>query len=124
MSGMGRALRVADYVDHMLEAVRPARAYVAGTEKGDFLVDRKTQQAVIFNVFVIGEAATKLCNEHAEFVAAHSEIPWKQMRGMRNRMAHGYFEIDLDIVWDTVRQALPELEQQLGTLRQEFDPGA
>ena len=41
------------------------------------------------------------------------EIPWKQMRGMRNRMAHGYFEINLDMVWDTVQDSLPELEQQI-----------
>lgn len=52
-------------------------------------------------------------NEYPEFVAKHPEIPWWQIRGMRNRMAHGYFEIDLNIVWDTVRISLPVLREQL-----------
>jgi len=51
--------------------------------------------------------------ECPDFAAQHPEIPWKQMRGMRNRMAHGYFEIDLEIVWDTIQTSLPDLECQL-----------
>jgi uncharacterized protein with HEPN domain len=54
-----------------------------------------------------------MADECPEFAAAHPNIPWKQMRGMRNRMAHGYFEINLDVVWDTLQQSLPELQQQL-----------
>jgi len=110
---MNAAQRYTDYLEHMLEAVRLARSYVAGLSKADFVDDRKTQQAVILNILVIGEAATQLANEYPEFVAVHSELPWKQMRGMRNRMAHGYFETNLDIVWETVQQSLPELEQQI-----------
>jgi len=69
---------------------------------------------VILNIIIIiGEAAAKLADECTEFVADHPDVPWKQMRGMRNRMAHGYFEINLDVVWDTVQQSLPELKQQL-----------
>lgn len=81
--------------------------------KDDFLADKKTQQAVILNIIVIGEAATQTAAEYPEFAAAHPTIPWKQMRGMRNRMAHNYFEINLDVVWETVQQSLPELQQQL-----------
>lgn len=58
----------------------------------------------------IGEAAARIANEHKEFAAAHPEIPWPQMRGMRNRMAHGYFDIDLNIVWRTVQSSLPALQ--------------
>ena len=57
----------------------------------------------------IGEAAARIAIDHKEFAAAHPEIPWAQMRGMRNRMAHGYFDIDLNIVWQTVQSSLPEL---------------
>lgn len=60
-----------------------------------------------------GEAATKIADECPEFVALHSEIPWKHMREMRNRLAHGYFEINLDVVWDPVHQSFPELQQQM-----------
>ena len=62
---------------------------------------------------VIGEAATKLADEYPEFVAKFPQVEWKSMRGMRNRLAHGYFDINLDVVWDTVKQALPDLEAQL-----------
>jgi uncharacterized protein with HEPN domain len=105
--------RLTNCLEHMLEAVRLARSYVEGLGKADFLEDRKTQQAVILNILVVGEAATKIANEYPDFVAGRPDIPWRQIRGMRNRMAHGYFEINLDIVWDTVQESLPQLEQQL-----------
>lgn len=53
-------------------------------------------------------------SEYSEFADAHPDIPWRQMRGMRNRMAHGYFDVNLEIVWETVQKSLPELESQLG----------
>lgn len=55
-------------------------------------------------------------DRYAEFSGAHPQIPWRNMRGMRNRIAHGYFDIDLDVVWDTVTIALPELILQLKSL--------
>jgi uncharacterized protein with HEPN domain len=106
-------LRLADYLSHMLEAARLAREYVEGVVKADFLKDRRTQQAVVLNLITIGEAASRIVSDHSDFAAAHLEIPWAQMRGMRNRMAHGYFDIDLNIVWETVKSSLPELERQL-----------
>lgn len=72
---------------------------------------------MILNIVVIGEAATKLADEYPEFVSQHPAVQWKSMRGMRNRMAHGYFDINLDIVWDTVKLSLPDLEQQLQKIR-------
>lgn len=106
-------LRLADYLSHMLEAARLAREYVENTAKADFLNDRRTQQAVVLNLITIGEAASRIVSDYGNFAATHSEIPWAQMRGMRNRMAHGYFDVDLNIVWDTVKSSLPELERQL-----------
>lgn len=117
MNAKQRQLRHADYLEHMIEAISLARSHVEGLTKDDFVADKKTQQAVILNIIVIGEAATRIADECTEFAAAHPEVPWKQMRGMRNRMAHGYFEINLDVVWDTVQLSLPELEQQLLRIR-------
>jgi uncharacterized protein with HEPN domain len=57
------------------------------------------------------------------FTLVHPEVPWRNIRSMRNRIAHGYFDIDLDIVWDTVQIALPELLRQLPTLQRESDAG-
>lgn len=75
------------------------------------------QQAVIMSLIIIGEAATKVMEGHAAFADAHPEIPWRSMRGMRNRIAHGYFAINLDVVWDTVQTALPALLKDLPAAR-------
>lgn len=61
------------------------------------------------SLIIIGEAATKIMDRHAEFTASHPQVPWRSMRGMRNRIAHGYFDINLEVVWETVQVALPEL---------------
>jgi uncharacterized protein with HEPN domain len=66
-------------------------------------------------LLVIGEAATRLRDEHPQFIAAHMDIPWPAMRRMRNRIAHGYFDVDLTIVWDTVKLDLPTLQSQIRT---------
>ena len=57
-------------------------------------------------------------DSHPDFIAEHADVPWRQMRGMRNRMAHGYFEINLDIVWDTIQQSLPDIERKILDIRQ------
>ena len=57
-------------------------------------------------------------DKHSQFVADHSEIPWRGMRGMRNRVTHGYFDIDINVVWDTTKTALPDLVLQLERPRQ------
>jgi uncharacterized protein with HEPN domain len=91
--------------------------------KNDFLKDKRTQQAVVMSLIVIGEAATKVMDGYAEFARSHPHLPWRNMRGMRNRIAHGYFEINLDVVWDTVQTALPQLLEQLRAVGQHTDSG-
>ncbi len=102
-------MRVPDYLSHIRQAASDACGFVEGLDKVDFLTDRRTQQAVVMNLIIIGEAATRIVTMFPDFADAHSEIPWRNMRGMRNRIAHGYFEINFNIVWDTVQSALPEL---------------
>lgn len=97
----------------MLEAAQQALAYVEGYEKPDFLEDKRTQQAVVLNLILIGEEATKVLTAFPAFAEANQAIPWRSMKGMRNRIAHGYHEINMDTVWDTVQQALPALVVQL-----------
>ncbi|MGV6477377.1 HepT-like ribonuclease domain-containing protein [Azotobacter vinelandii] len=113
--------RLPDYLDHMQQAATDACSFVEGLAKEEFLEDKRTQQAVIMSLIIIGEAATKVMDGYAEFVQTHSEVPWRGMRGMRNRIAHGYFDINLDVVWDTVQAALPELLKQLPAVRQDAD---
>lgn len=109
--------RAFDYLDHMLEAVRLALAYVEGLDKSEFDADRRTQQAVVMNLMVIGEAASRLAERHPEFVRTHPHVPWNSMRGMRNRLAHGYFDINMEIVWQTLQRDLPGLGRDLQAMR-------
>lgn len=108
--------RSTDHLDHIRQAAADACGFVAGMDKPAFMADKRTQQAVVMSLVIIGEAATKLMDTDQAFVQAHPSIPWRAMRGMRNRMAHGYFDINLDVVWDTVQTALPELKSQLAAL--------
>ena len=105
--------RLPDYLQHMRLATADAVGFVEGLNRADFLADKRTQQAVVMSLVIIGEAATKLMDTDQAFVQAHPSIPWRAMRGMRNRIAHGYFDINLDLVWDTVQTALPTLLEQL-----------
>lgn len=111
--------RLVDYLGHVEQAAQRACHYSDGMTKQDFLDDTRTQQAVILNIVIIGEAVTRLLQDYSGFLDGHRQIPWRNMKGMRNRMAHGYFDIDLDVVWDTVQTALPELLRQLPAIRQD-----
>ena len=113
--------RLPDYLEHIQQAAIDARSFVDGLAKEDFLADKRTQQAVIMSLIIIGEPATKIIDGYTAFTQAHSEVPWRSMRNMRNRMAHGYFDINLDIVWDTVQEWLPELLKQLPSVLQDSD---
>ena len=101
--------RLPDYLEHMQQAAADAIGFVEGMSRDDFLADKRTQQAVVMSLIVLGEAATKVMDLYPDFANAHGQIPWRSMRGMRNRIAHGYFDIDLNVVWDTVQTALPPL---------------
>jgi len=113
--------RLPDYINHIEQAAADARSFVEGLAKDDFLADRRTQQAVIMSFVIIGEAATKAMDGSPEFTQAHPEIPWRSMRNMRNRMTHGYFDINLDVVWETVQEWLPELLRQLPAVRRDAE---
>ena len=101
----------------MLTAANDAHRFIDGMSKEDFLADKRTQQAVVMSLVIIGEAAARIMDKHSQFVADNSEIPWRGVRGMRNRVTHGYFDIDLNVVWATTQTALPDLLSQLERLR-------
>jgi len=108
--------RTALHVDLMRQAARQAVEYVLGMDQDAFDHDPKTQDAVIMKLLVIGELAAKVLEEDAPFAQANPNVPWLKMKGMRNRMAHGYFELDHVVVWDTAKNAVPELIEVLDKL--------
>jgi uncharacterized protein with HEPN domain len=99
--------RLGEYIDQMLTAANDARRFIDGMSKEDFLADKRTQQAVVMSLVIIGEAAARIMDKHSEFIADHPEIPWRGMRGMRNRVAHGYFEVNLDVYGTRLKPLFP-----------------
>lgn len=86
-------LRIPDYLDHVLVAIQRIFQYVEDMTEADFLEDEKTQDAVIRNFEVIGEASRNLERYHPDFVARHPEVPWGDAYLLRNQIAHGYFKV-------------------------------
>ena len=100
-------------VYHMWEAAREAIGYAQGRRREDLEADRPLQHSLVRMLEVIGEAATSTTPQFRE---AHPGIPWRQMTGMRNRLVHAYFDINLDVVWQTVNQDLPPLVSAVGSI--------
>lgn len=94
----------------MLMAAQDALAFVAAMDEATFKASRLHQNAVIRSLEIIGEAAGKVS---ASGQAAHPEIPWREIVGMRHRLVHGYADVDLDLVWMVVRDRLPQLVANL-----------
>ncbi|WP_413898271.1 DUF86 domain-containing protein [Rhodoferax sp.] len=81
-----------------------------------FLLDEKTQDAVIRNFEIIGEASNNIRRHHPEFVIRHPEVPLNFAYEMRNALAHGYFKVDFEVVWKTIHADLPGLRAQVVAL--------
>lgn len=95
----------ADLVADILQATLRIKEYIRGMTFEKFEKDRKTQDAVVRNIEIVGEAVKRLS---AEFKRKHPDVPWKQMAGMRDVIIHRYFGVALDIVWRVVTKDLPE----------------
>lgn len=102
-----------EFVNDILEAVQRISRYLGGLSYDDFRRDTKTQDAVIRNIEVIGEAAKGVTEE---WRAKHPHIPWKSMAGMRDRLIHHYFGVNLDIVWQVASEELPLLTPELSQI--------
>lgn len=100
-------------VRHMLDAAREAISFAAGRSRDDLDRDRMLVLAIVKDVEIIGEAASRTT---AATRAAHPDVPWTQIIAMRNRLIHAYFDVDLQVVWDTVTVDLPELVRMLEPL--------
>jgi uncharacterized protein with HEPN domain len=97
----------------ILDAMGRIASYVEGMSYEDFLVDRRTQDAVIRNIEIIGEAARSL---PADFTERHEDVPWSDIIGMRNILVHQYFGILPEVVWDVIKNELPALRAQIAKL--------
>ena len=98
---------------HMIQSAEAALRFVAGRTRPDLETDEMLLFAVVRAVEVLGEAASKVTSETR---AAHGDIPWSAIVGMRNRLVHAYFEIDLDVVWTAATTEIPALLPRLQAL--------
>ena len=109
-------LRLDEYLGHIVQAIDRVHRYVDDMVELTFLQDEKTQDAVIRNFEVIGEASNNIKKYHPDFVNQHPEVPLNFAYEMRNALAHGYFKIDFEVVWKTIHTDLPELRNQVAVL--------
>jgi uncharacterized protein with HEPN domain len=113
---MTKALRVPDYLGHILKAIQRIDRYTADMDEVAFLNSELVQDAVIRNIEIIGEASNNTQRVAPEFTAQHDGIPWLVIYTMRNRVSHGYDKEDLENVWKTIQSDLPALHAQITEL--------
>jgi uncharacterized protein with HEPN domain len=94
----------------MLEATRRIQSYTSGYTLDAFAAESIVEDASVYNIIIIGEAANHIPDD---IKGQFPDIPWLRIRGMRNAAVHQYFELDVGIVWDTIEQDVPVLEQQI-----------
>jgi len=94
----------------ILEYIDDISQYAFGLDHDSFLQDKKSMSACAFSILQIGELAKELSDD---IQSQNPTIQWKGIRGMRNRIAHDYKNIDSTVLWDTIETSLPELKNQL-----------
>jgi len=106
------------FLQHILESIRLIEEYTRQKTKDDFLASTALQDMVIRRLEIIGEAVKNLPVELKE---KYPGVPWKRIAGMRDKLIHGYFGVDLEFTWGVVQRNLPELKQQIRRIMKEED---
>lgn len=107
------------YVEDILESIGYIETYVEGMKYKHFQEDRKTMDAVVRNFEIIGEASKFIPDEMRK---KHAQIDWTGIVGLRNRIAHEYFAIDPEIMWNILKEELPPLKRELQKLLERERP--
>jgi uncharacterized protein with HEPN domain len=106
-------LRIQDYIEHIIEAIVRIEGYVKDYDADVFIEVNLVQDAVIRNIEIIGEAASNIKSVDSSFLEKYPQLKLEQAYRMRNALAHGYYSVNLRTVWNTVKNDLPVLKQQM-----------
>lgn len=98
---------------HILECISLVETYLEGINKAAFLTDKKTQDAVLRKLELIGEAVKKLPEDLKNNT---SQVPWRKIAGMRDMLIHQYFEVDMELIWDTTQKELKPFKEEIQAL--------
>jgi uncharacterized protein with HEPN domain len=109
-----------EYLRHILDETAYLTDQAKGLTKDEFLQDETLKRAFVRSLEIIGEATKKVS---VEFRQKYSHVDWRAMAGMRDRLIHGYFGIDYDIVWDVVINKVPSLQQEIRQIIQKENYG-
>lgn len=101
-------------VEDIWESIEKIESYISGLNHDTFIKDDKTIDSVVRNLEIIGEPANRLPEN---FRTQHSEIEWRKIIGLRNRVVHDYFDIDVEIVWEIIEKDLPDFKSKLSLTR-------
>ncbi|MEK6921709.1 MAG: DUF86 domain-containing protein [Nanoarchaeota archaeon] len=103
------------FVEHILESIHNIEDFMDGVTKEVFLKNKEKQSAVIRQIEIIGEAVK---NIPSPFRKTHSDIPWGDIAGMRDKLMHQYFGVDLNTVWKVWTENIPELKQKISIIKE------
>ena len=108
------------FIKHILESIKNIESFSLGLSKSEFEENRMKQSAIIRELEIIGEAAKNL---PVEFTAKHPHVEWNRIAGTRDKLAHHYFGVDLNVIWDIIKYDLPELKTKVQKILKEIEKG-
>ncbi|MBU0929952.1 MAG: DUF86 domain-containing protein [Nanoarchaeota archaeon] len=106
------------FIEYILESIKDINTFILKTSKEEFGENKEKLNAVIRSLEIIGGAVKNL---PVSFREKYPEVPWKEIAGLRDIIIHQYFDVDLDVIWDTIKKDIPILEKQIIKIKRDLE---